>query len=319
MTIMKRVSLLSVFLLCAGLVLHAQKITFMPQWTAQAQFAGFYVALEKGFYADEGLDVTIKHIESNSSLTVLEHLAKGDADIAEEMLLNGVAARARGQKIINVMQLVQESALCCVTDFPVSSINDLRGKKVGRWLTAYGNIGEVMEQMNHFEINWVNAYNPINLFLYKALDATLCASYNELISISLTLGGIPEDHILRFSQQGLNIPEDGLYVTEKYYKKNKDNVDKFVNASKRGWDYAREHVDEALAITRKFIDENHIVTNSMKQRMMLEEMLRLSVNYVSGEADYAPVDRELFDASNKILFSLGAIDRIVEYDELIAR
>lgn len=316
---MKKISLISFLLMCVCLALHAQKITFMPQWTAQAQFAGFYVALDKGFYADEGLDVTIKHMESNSTLTVLEHLTKGDVNIAEEQLLNAVAARANGQKIINVMQLVQESALCCVTNFPVTSLDDLNGKSVGKWLTAYGKIDELLKMMRNIDVKWVNAYNPINLFLYNAVDATLCASYNELISIGLTLGNIPEDHILRFSQQGLNCPEDGLYVTERYYKKNKDSVDKFVHASKRGWDYARLHMDEALAISKKFTDENHIVTNSMKQRLMLEEMLRLSVNYVSGEADYAPVDRDLFDAMNKILLSLGAIERIVEYDELIAR
>lgn len=316
---MKRITLISALLLCAGLVLNAQKkITFMPQWTAQAQFAGFYVALEKGFYADEGLDVTIRHIESNSSLTVLEHLAKGDADIAEEQLLNGISARASGQKIVNIMQLVQESALCCVTNFPVSSLDDLRGKSVGKWLTAYGNIDELLKMMREMDVNWVNAYNPINLFLYNALDATLCASYNELISISLTLGGIPDDHILRFSQHGLNCPEDGLYVTEEFYEKNKESVDGFVRASKKGWDYARNHQDEALEINRKFIEDNHIVTNDMKQRMMLEEMMRLSVNYMSGEADYAPVERSLFDALNKILFSLGVIKRVVEYDELIA-
>lgn len=316
---MKRFSIIPLLLLFTGFALHAQKITFMPQWTAQAQFAGFYVAQEKGFYADEGLDVTIRHIEPNSSLTVLEYLDRGDADIAEEMLLNGITSRAGGKKIVNVMQLVQESALCCVTNFPISSFDDLSGKNVGRWLTAYGNIGELLKQMKHFDINWVSAYNPINLFLYNALDATLCASYNELISISLTLGGIPDDHILRFSQQGMNFPEDGLYVTEEYYKKNKDSVDKFVRASKKGWDYAREHQDEALAITKEFTDRNHIVTNSMRQRMMLEEMLRLSVNYVSGEADYAPADRDLFEAMNKVLYSLGAIERIVEYDELIVR
>lgn len=313
----KRLSLTYVFLLCAGLALHAQKITFMPQWTPQAQFAGFYVALEKGFYADEGLDVTIRHKESNSSHSVLDHLTKGDVDIAEEQLLSAIAARTHGQKIINVMQLVQETALCCVTHFPVSSIDDLQGKKVGKWVAAYGNIDKLLRQMRGIQVNWVNAFSPVNLFLYNAVDAALCASYNELISISLTMGGIPENQILRFSEHGLNCPEDGLYVTERYYKKNKDSVDKFVRASKRGWDYVRTHKEEALTITMKYIEQNHIVTNSMKQRMMLEEMMRLTINLVSGEADYAPVGKELFDAINKILFSLGAIDRVVEYDEFI--
>ena len=76
---MKRITLISALLLCAGLVLNAQKkITFMPQWTAQAQFAGFYVALEKGFYvteACEGLYANVKEFtagnEQNDDITIV--------------------------------------------------------------------------------------------------------------------------------------------------------------------------------------------------------------------------------------------------------
>lgn len=313
---MKRILFAAAVFLC-GTFCFAQKITFMPQWTAQTQFAGYYVAQEKGFYAQEGLEVDIRHIQASETASPLDHLVKADVDIAGAQLINAIKGRAGGMKILNVMQLVQESALCCVATYPIKEFEDLQGKRIGTWLNGYGEIGETLRVFKGLEANWVKAYSPVNLFLYNAVDVTLCASYNELITIMLTKGDIPKENVMRFSELGLNCPEDGLYVTEKYYKKNKDAVDRFVRASKKGWDYAREHQDEALQITKKYVEQTHVVTNDMKQRLTLEEILRLSVNYVSGNMDYEPVRREIFEAICKGFQMMGALSRVVEYDEMI--
>lgn len=303
--------------LCCALTMEAQKIVFVPQWTAQSQFAGYYVALEKGFYADEGLDVEITHIGTQSSENILSKLISGNAQIVGQQLLQAIIARADGRKIVNIMQLTQESGLCCAFHNPVSDPRQMDSLKVGRWKVGFSDFCDILESYNNIHVDWVPFLYGINLFIYGAVDATLCYSFSELIALELAIGKIPEDRILRFSNFGYECPEDGLYVTEEYYNKNKDAVDKFVRASKKGWDYARENRKEALEISMKYVGENNISTNTEHQRLMLDEYLKLQVNPSTGMPDYAPVAPDVFKNVVSALLNTGYIVKEVDYNDLI--
>lgn len=313
---MKR-TLTSILLFLCALSLNAQKLTFVPQWTAQAQFAGYYMALEKGYYAEEGLDVFINHLKANSSETSMDMLLNGKAEIVGQQLIQSVIARADGVKLVNVFQLTQESGLCCVSRTPISEPKDMDSLRVGRWKVGYADFCDMLEAYMGIRVNWVPFLNGINLFIYGAVDATLCYSYSELISLDLAIGNIPEDHIIRFSNFGYECPEDGLYVTEEYYRKNKETVDKFVKASKRGWDYVRGHREEALEVTYKFIEANRISTNREHQKRMLDEYLSLQINGHTGCTDYAPVREPVFRDIVGALLNTGYITSNVEYSDLI--
>lgn len=313
---MKRLTLLLAFFLCP-LAMNAQKMVFVPQWTPQAQFSGFYVAQEKGFYAEEGLDVEIRHIGTNSSENPMDLLLGGEAQIVGQQLIQSIIARADGRKILNVMSITQESGLCCVSRNPISDPKELDSLKVGRWKVGYADFCDMLETYSGITVNWVPFLNGINLYIYGAVDATLCYTFSELISLDLAIGDIPDDHIIRFSEFGYDCPEDGLYVTEDYYSNNKESVDKFVRASIKGWEYAREHKEEALEISWKYVQEGNITTNREHQRRMLEEYLRLQKNKNTGFADFAPVTEELFDKIVGALLETGYITKKVEYNELV--
>ena len=313
---MKRLTLLLAFFLCP-LAMNAQKMVFVPQWTPQAQFSGFYVAQEKGFYAEEGLDVEIRHIGTNSSENPMDLLLGGEAQIVGQQLIQSIIARADGRKILNVMSITQESGLCCVSRNPISNPEELDSLKVGRWKVGYADFCDMLETYSGITVNWVPFLNGINLYIYGAVDATLCYTFSELISLDLAIGDIPDDHIIRFSEFGYDCPEDGLYVTEDYYSKNKESVDKFVRASRKGWEYAREHKEEALEISWKYVQEGNITTNREHQRRMLEEYLRLQKNKNTGFSDFAPVSEELFNNIVRALLETGYITNKVEYNELV--
>ena len=309
--------------LFTALVLHtalasAQKLTFVPQWTPQSQFAGYYVAKEKGFYSDEGLDVMIRHVTANSNETPMDILMSGGAQIVGQQLFQSIQHRSGGDRIVNVMQLTHKNGLCCVGRGPVASFKDLDGKRVCKWLIGYAEICEILEKMENVNIDWQPCFSLVNLYVSGAVDASLCYSYSELLQLDLATGGIPEENIIRFSDYPtLNIPEDGLYVTEQYYKANRETVEKFVRASMRGWDYAREHIDEALEISWKYVTENNIVTNHTLERRMLEEYLSLQVNPRTGKPDYAPVSQEGFKAIVAGMLDKGAIQNPVEYKDFV--
>lgn len=312
---MKKVIILSLTVFLA-LDAIAQKVTFMPQWTPQTQFAGYYVARDKGFYAEEGLDVDIIHLGASSTESVLDVLKSGTAQIVGQQLLQAVVARADGTPIVNILQLTQKSGLMCVSREPISKPEDLDGKRIGKWRQGYSEFCDIMEMSKGIYIDWIPFVQGINLYVFGAVDATLCYSFSEYISLQMAMGDIPEGQIIRFSDFGYNVPEDGLYTLDDYYDSNKDVVDKFVRASKRGWDYARSHRDEAVEITYRYIDKGHIVTNLATQRRMLDEYLDLQVNPATGVADYAAAREDDFNEMINALIDTGYIYGGVDYNEI---
>ena len=309
-------SLLALFVLnsyCA----KAQKVTFMPQWTPQSQFAGYYMALKNGYYTSEGLDVTIKHIGVNSAVPVIDMLQKGNVQIITLQLPQSIIFRDQGFKIVNVLQTSQNSALYCVTQKPVKGLQSLDGMKVGRWKTGYSEIAEIAARDHHLNIEWIPFISGINLYIYGAVDAILCYSYSEYLRLLFALGEIPNNQILKFSALGYNYPEDAVYVTEDYYYSNRETVEKFVKATKRGWNYVRDHREEALDLVMLYVKENKITTNRVLQKFMLDEVLKLQINPDSNKADFSPVDKKDFDiVVNKFLYS-GIIKKRMSYKEII--
>ena len=184
------------------------------------------------------------------------------------------------------------------------------------WINKYNDFLYKMAEEKGLSIDWVTSNQSVNLFLAGALDATLVFSYNELISIYLAQGKVEPDHILYFSDTDYNYPEDSLYCLDTYYRNNRDVVEKFVKASKRGWEYVAEHPDEALQICMKFTRENNIQTNIVHQRPMLEQIVELSRGK-DGEISFAPTSREIFDRMAKKAIETGLIMSSPKYEDII--
>ena len=123
--------------LCASAVFAADKVTIQLKWVTQAQFAGYYVAQDKGFYKDEGLDVTIK--PGGPDIAPAQVLAGGGADVMVDWMPSALAAREKGLPLVNIAQPFKSSGmmLTCRKDMGVNSTSDLKGKTLGVWF--YGN------------------------------------------------------------------------------------------------------------------------------------------------------------------------------------
>ena len=189
---------------------------------------------------------------------------------------------------------------------------------MGRWKVGFGEVSEMFCMKNGLSVQWIPYVQGINLYVSGAVDAILCYSYSEYIQLVLATGGIPHENLIRFKDYGLNYPEDGLYVTERYYKAHPETVDKFVRASKRGWDYAREHREEALDISMQYIREYNVATSRTLQRMMLDEVLDLQVNPVTGVADFAPVSRTVFEDLVATMAEMGHFQqKTIKYEEIV--
>ena len=267
----KVLELMTLFLLCSC-ILHAQRIVFTPQWTPQSQFAGYYVAQEKGFYKEAGVEVDFQH--PSVSYSAANRLMEGSSDIITQQLVQAMILIDRGMPIVHILQTSQRNSLVLVsrTD-TLRTLEDLKGKKVGIWKAGFGDLAYIMDTEKELDIEWVPYLESVNLFLSGAIDATLAMDYNEYQKIRVS--GHEDKPVIRFSDTEYDYPEDGLYVSEDFYKLHPDKVKAFAEASRKGWEWAHEHPEETLDIVMKWVAKENVHTNRIHQKWMLEKILAM--------------------------------------------
>ena len=292
---------------------NAQKIVFTPQWTPQSQFAGYYAALENGYYAELGLDVEIVHPSTSySSMSMLE---EGTTDITTCELIQALFAADRGVRLVNLLQTTQHSTLVLVSRIKdVNDMSDLAGRRIGTWKVGFSEIPHMIDEEQNLGIEWIKFINPLNLYISGAIDATLGKNYNELVLFSMS--GITPGSVLKFSELGFDFPEDGLYVHEEYYKKNPLQCRLFAKASRKGWEWVRNNKEKALEIVMKYVKAGNVPTNIYNQRVMLDTILEAQED-VKGCTPSYKLKVEDFNRLNEILKRFRYTSVPVEYERFI--
>jgi NitT/TauT family transport system substrate-binding protein len=260
-----------------------KKVSFAPQWLPQAQFAGFMVAKDKGFYEQEGLDVEI-HV-GGPDKPPLDLVAAGEATFCTDWLSNAVSKRASGLRIVNLAQIVQRSALMLIArrTSGITRPADLEGKAVGLWVGHFYVAPKIFFRKFGLSVNIVPNYSSVSLFLENAVQAISAMYYNEYHTI-INSGYDPEDlTVFLFRDAGLNFPEDGVYCLGDTFLSDPRSCRGFVDGSLRGWRYAFTHPEEALDIVMNHAKAAHHATNRAHQRWMLARMKEIIV----PEGDYS--------------------------------
>ncbi|MAU20315.1 MAG: nitrate ABC transporter substrate-binding protein [Martelella sp.] len=282
-------------MLGAGQAFSADEITLQLKWVTQAQFAGYYVALEKGFYEEEGLDVTIK--PGGPDIAPAQVLAGGGADVIVDWMPSALATREKGVPLVNIAQPYKSSGmmLTCLKENNVMSPEDFPGKTLGVWF--YGNEYPFLSWMAHLGIPTDGGEDGVTVLkqgfnvdplLQKQAACISTMTYNEYWQV--VDAGISEDQLntFKYEDEGVATLEDGLYVLEDDLKdpKFKEDMVKFVRASMKGWKWAEENPDEAAEIVLDY-DDTGAQTEKHQKRMMREvAKLTAGSNGALDPADY---------------------------------
>ncbi|MBW1707204.1 MAG: ABC transporter substrate-binding protein [Deltaproteobacteria bacterium] len=249
-----------------------KKISFVPQWVPQAQFAGYYLAHERGIFKKYGIDLTI--IPGGPDNPPLDLLKNGKADFVTLWLSTGIQMRAKGVKLINIAQMMQRSALMLIAkkSSGVKTPRDMNGKKVGLWGPIFQIQPRAFFKRYNLKVKEIRQSYSVNLFLRDGVDVTSAMWYNEYHTIINS--GLNPDELTTFffHEHGLNFPEDGIYILEETFQKDPDLCKAFVKASIEGWRYAFAHPEEALGIVMKNLKDAHIPATLVHQKWMLERM-----------------------------------------------
>lgn len=300
------------FLMLWPLAIQSQRIVFTPQWTSQAQFAGYYVAFDKGFYTEAGVEVVFQHPSASYSAT--NRLLEGSSDIITQQLVQAVIAIDRGMPMVHVLQTSQQNALVIVSKTDsIRTIQDLKGKKVGVWKAGFGELAYMMDTEKDLDIQWIPFLESVNLFLSGVLDATLAMSYNEYLQIRAA--GYEDAPVIRFSETEYGFPEDGLYVSTDFYQRHPEKVKAFVEASRKGWEWAHEHPEETLDIVMKWAEKEQVHTNRIHQRWVLEEILRLQCEEGEGNPSFR-LNEQTLDRLSRLLLANRRIHAPINLEKL---
>ncbi|MBP5628833.1 MAG: ABC transporter substrate-binding protein [Bacteroidaceae bacterium] len=290
-----------------------QKMVFTPQWTAQAQFAGYYVAKEKGFYRQAGLDVDIVHPSLTQS--AMSRIRRNESHATTLQLAQAMEIIDHGIPLVNILQTSMNNALVIVSRRNMNPIKQ-KGARVGTWSAGFGQMAECMSKREHLNYQWIPVATNINLFISGAVDATLAMSYNEYYQIVQTGMLLSKESVYRFCDHGYNIQEDGVYMTRDYYNKNRDQARRFAIASRKGWEWAAAHPDETLEIVMRYVNKYHISTNRPIQKLMLDEILRLQVDRESKKREFR-LRPDMVQRASKMMVANGMLSREITYQELI--
>jgi NitT/TauT family transport system substrate-binding protein len=249
-----------------------KKATFIPQWVPQAQFAGYYVALERGMYKDHGIDLKI--ITGGPAQPSSDLLKDHKADFATLWLSTALPLRDQGIRLINIAQTMQKSALMLVAKKSSGIMQpvDMQGKKIGLWGPIFQIQPKAFFNKFNLDVKIVRQSFSVNLFLRDGVDVASAMWYNEYHTI-LNSGLNPDElSTFFFHQHGLNFPEDGIYTLEETYRKDPDLCRSFVRASLDGWRYAFAHPEETLDIVMKNLENAYVPATRVHQKWMLERM-----------------------------------------------
>ena len=288
-------------------------IVFMPQWTAQAQFAGYYVAETMGFYREAGVKVRIEH--PSATLSAMERLRRKECHATTMQLCQALEIVDDGMPMVNILQTSMNNAMVIVSARNKNPLTQ-KGERVGIWSVGFGQLAMCMSIKDNLNYQWVRFAQNVNLFVAGALDATLAMSYNEYYQLMQAGISMNDQNVYRFCDHGYNIQEDGLYVSREYYEEHRDQAKRFAAASRKGWEWAAQHPEETLDIVMKYVERDHVATNRVMQRLMLTEVLRLQVDRESKRREFR-LRPDMVQQVSRLMKENKMLSREVTYKELI--
>ena len=291
-------SLLALFALGNSVAFAQDKLTLQLKWVTQAQFAGYYVAKDKGFYKDAGLDVTVK--AGGPDINPSQVIAGGGADVIVDWMPSALATREKGVPLVNISQVFKRSGmmLTCRKDSGIKTPKDFAGRTLGVWF--YGNEYPFLSWMDKLGYKTSGDSNAVKVLkqgfnvdplLQKQADCISTMTYNEYWQL-IESGMKPDELIVfKYEDQGVATLEDGLYALEKSIADPAmaAKLAKFLKASLKGWDYAIKHQDEAVKIV--LANDASGAQTEGHQKTMMQEIAKLVEGGKLGYLEPAAYER----------------------------
>ncbi len=323
----------------AGFAQDLVDVCFQSKWFPQAQFAGYFVAQEKGFYEEEGLDVTILD-GGNVNPTV--QVASGNCDFGTDWIANMLVQRAQGLEVVQIAQIYQDSGyrMVALSDSGIEQFPDLAGRTVGVW--GFGNefvaqaVFDVEDLTSNLDPTVTNpdvnavvyAFDP-SLVFPNEVDVASAMTYNELDQIVGLGYALDTLNVLDPADIDAQLLEDLIFTTPELLQTDDfkgsglsgaEVAARFLRASIRGWEYAVDNQEEAVEIVLSQCGDTCAGSGSTQSPEIHQtwQMARV-VELVKPTPDtqVGSIDPAAFENSVNLLVQVGLIGEPVTFEEIV--
>lgn len=239
------------------------QVRLQLQWVTQSQFAGYFAAVDQGFYAEQGLDVEI--LQGAVDIVPQTVVAAGNAEFGVAWLPKVLASIEEGADLVQIAQVFQRSGTLEVAwaDSGIDSPEDWRGKRVGSWM--FGNEHELFAAMrkvgidpeNPSDVTIIQQDFTMDALLNNDLDAAQAMTYNEYAQVleadNPDTGQLyqPEDlNVISMESAGTAMLQDGIFARGEWLAEegNEDIAVRFLQASFKGWIWCRDNFETCVDI-----------------------------------------------------------------------
>ena len=299
------VLLLGVALLAACGPQEAEKppdeVTVRLKWVHQAQFAGMYVAVEKGFYEDQNLNVNL--LPFSFEEPTMEAVVEGKATFGVKSASEIIQARAEGLPVRAFAVIYQDSPLCCyaLKESGITKPQDFIGKTVGLkpgQITIAYHVMLKKLGIDKNEITEVEIGYGVDELINGTTDVSTGFSINEPHQ-AIEAGH--DVNIMLFADYGVDVYDDVLFATEDTIDNHPELVERFLRATLEGWQYAVENEGEAVDIVLKYATDR----TKSHETYMLQQSIPL---IHTGDSPIGWMEREGWEHTNDVLLEAGTLE-----------
>jgi NitT/TauT family transport system substrate-binding protein len=291
-----------------------QPVTLNLQWFTQAQFAGYYVALEKGWYQEQGIDLNI--VPGGPDILSTDSVLAGTADFGTSLLADIIVAIESGKPLISIAQIQQSNGLLLIAQAAsgIQTPKDFAGKRVGVWLGNWEAQFDALiakEGLKPGDYELVSQGFSMDAFIKGELDVASAMIYNEY-HVVIESGFKPEDiTIIDYADYGLDFPGDVLFTSQKTSREQPELCKKMLIATLKGWQYAVDHPDEAVDIVLKY-DITGTLTRDHQVSMMneIKKLVQLTVRPLGF------TDRDDLRRTIDTLYTYKVLSKLIQPEEV---
>lgn len=249
-----------------------KEVSLRLDWLLGAEHTAYYVAQEKGFFADAGLKVNIR--EGEGSGVTVKLIGNGNDTFGVVAAGTVLLSVAEGIPVQSVATLFQNTPTAVIfpKDKPIKSLTDLKGKQVGVLIKSVTYTEwQAMEKMQGLDPKSVTEVAMdraiVEPMMSKKIDAGIAWMIND--GTQLQVNGF-DVGLLPFKNLGLQIPSSTIVANSKDVAKNPELVKAFVGAVLKGWQYTIDHPDEAFEIFKKNAPKADVKFNQAKLPMVID-------------------------------------------------
>lgn len=300
------------FLFNFGFADDLKKVSVQFEWKHQFEFAGFYMAKEKGFYNDIGADVEFK--EFNNNVNIIDDVIKGKSTfgISSSSL---ILEKLKHKPVVLLASYFKQNVLALAVKKNIKTLQDLKGKKVMAvdWELEHTSIGAMLkdEKIKRSDYTFVSHDFGIDKFVKGEVDAMTIFSTSQPYLLDKSK---VEYNIINPASYGIYSYDVELFTNQNMATSNPEFVRNFIEATKKGWEYALNHKTETVDVIYNGYSKRKSKEALLFEANQTEKIFKRDVFTVGAIVpELIKLNTEMFSKLGLIYENLNILDVMNEY------